>query len=333
MSVTESVTRYDIADAVTIPDGGSTMVALVSQRVSGERAHLFAPDGGVPHSHQHPFSVARLSNQTGAVLERGPVSVLADGAFLGQGVLDTLPREASAFVPFSLDKTLVVEPSESYSEEQGALVRVQQGMVTVQRFSQRKTRYHVRNGGSEASKVYVRHNRWGDAELLAPPQGTELSPGRALVPIAAAPKKEVELEVIERTPVQMQFVFMDQPAADAIALYLTGPAVDAAQGAALKNALELRSQLMKVLEGIAGKEREQGELENGTSETRRNLKAIEKVGSAADLRARLVTRLKELDKQLAETTKTLVELRTRQSELEVRLNEALNSVTLEVKKG
>jgi hypothetical protein len=277
--------------------------------------------------------VARLNNQTGAVLEKGPVSILADGAFLGQGMLDTLPREASAFLPFSVDKSIVVEPSESYSEEQGALVRVQRGMVTVQRFSQRKTRYHVRNGGSEPSKVYVRHQRWGNAELIAPPAGTELSPGRALVPIAAKGKQEVELDVIERSPVQMDFVFMDQPAADAIALYLQGPAVDAAQGAALKNALELRGQLVKVIESIAGKEREQGELENGSSETRKNLKAIEKVASAADLRARLVARLKELDGKLAEVTKQLVELRTRQSELEVRLNEALDSVTLEVKKS
>jgi hypothetical protein len=331
--LSESVTRYDIGERVTIPDGGSTMVAIVSQRVNGERAHLFAPDGGVPNSYHHPFSVARLNNQTGAVLEKGPVSVLADGAFLGQGMLDTLPREASAFVPFSVDKSIVVEPAESYSEEQGALVRVQRGMVTVQRFSQRKTRYHVRNGGSEQSKVYVRHQRWGNAELLAPPAGTELSPGRALVPVVAKAKQEVELDVVERTPVQMDFVFMDQPAADAIAIYLQGPAVDAAQGAALKNALDLRSQLVKVMENITGKEREQNELENGSSETRKNLKAIEKVASAADLRGRLVTRLKELDGKLAEVTKQLVELRTRRSELEARLNEALDSVSLEVKEG
>ena len=90
---------------------------------------------------------------------------------------------------------------------------------------------------------------------------------------------------------------------------------------------------MKTLENISGKEREQAELENGSSETRKNIKAIEKVASAADLRGRLVTRLKELDGKLAEITKQLVELRTRQSELEVRLNEALDSVTLEVKKG
>jgi hypothetical protein len=327
----DSVTRYDIKGPVTVPDGGSTMVALVSERVPGEEAHLFAPEPGVPLSMQHPFSVVRLENGTGAVLEKGPLAVLENGAFLGQGVLDTLPRDAHAFVPFALDKTVVVEPEESYSEEQGALVRVQRNLVTVQRFSQRKTRYRVRNGGSEAAKVYVRHPRWGQAELINPPSGSELTPGKALIPTKVPEKGQAELEVIERTPVQMDFMFMDQPAADAIAVWLSGPAANDPQSAALKAALELRAQLLAVMQQLTGLEREQMELQTSADETRRNLRAIEKVKSAQDLRTRLVDRLRQLDTRLGELTKLLVEARTRQSELEVRLNEALDGVSLSAK--
>jgi hypothetical protein len=326
-----AVTRYDLDRPVTIPDGGSTMVAIISKRVAGERAHLFAPDVGVSLSHQHPFSVARLENGTGAVLEKGPVSVLADGAFLGQGVLDTLPKDAHAFVPFALDKSIVVEASENYSQEQGALVRVQRGVVTLQRFSQRKTRYRVRNGSDEVSKVYVRHARWGEAELVAPPAGSELLPQKALLPVAVPAKAERELEVVERTPVQVDFGFTDPAAADAITLWLSGPAVEAAQGAALKQALSLRSDLVKLDERLVALEREQAELQNAANEARRNLRAIEKVRTADDLRKRLVERLRQLDARLAELMKDLVETRTKKSELEVRLNEALENVSLIVK--
>ncbi len=327
----ESVTRYDIKGPVTVPDGGSTMVALVSERVPGEQAHLFAPEPGVSLSMQHPFSVVRLENKTGATLEKGPLAVLENGAFLGQGVLDTLPRDAHAFVPFALDKTVIVEPQESYSQEQGALVRVQRNRVTVQRFSQRKTRYRVRNGGAEATKVYVRHPRWAQADLVNPPSGSELAPNRALIPTQVPAKGEAELEVIERTPVQVDFMFMDQPAADAIAIWLSGPAANDPQSAALKQALDLRAQLVKVQEQLVGFEREQSELASSADETRRNLRAIEKVKSAEDLRARLVERLRQLDARLGELTKLLVEARTRKSELEVRLNEALDGVSLSAK--
>ncbi len=324
----DSVTRYDIDGEVTIPDGGSTMVALVSQRVPGEQVHLFAPEYGVPLSQQHPFSVVRLTNSTGAVLEKGPLSVLSNGAFLGQGLLDTLPRDARSFVPFALDKTVVVESQANYSEEQGALVRVQRNLVTVQRFSQRKTRYHVRNGGSEPVKVFVRHERWSQAELLPVSEEAELSPGKALVPVVVPAQGKADLDIIERTPVETVLTFMDQRAADAIALWLSGAAANDKASPALKQALDLRAQLVQVQDQIRTLSREQNELSNSSDETRRNLKAIEKVNTAQDLRARLVERLKTVDARLGELTKLLVEAQTRQSELEIRLNEALESVSL-----
>jgi predicted nucleic acid-binding Zn-ribbon protein len=115
-------------------------------------------------------------------------------------------------------------------------------------------------------------------------------------------------------------------------VWLSGPAANDPQSAALKQALELRSQLVKVQEQIVGLEREQAELANSADETRRNLRAIEKVKSAQDLRARLVDRLRQLDTRLGELTKLLVDARTRQSELEVRLNESLDDVSLEAQK-
>lgn len=324
----ESVTRYDLSEPVTIPNGGSTMVALVSTRVPGEQAHLFAPEGGVALSYQHPFSVARLKNGTGSVLERGPISVLSNGAFLGQGLLDTLPRDAQAFVPFAIDKSLVVEPSQRYDEEQGALVRVARGLVTVQRFSQRKSSYRIRNGGATVTKVYVRHARWGAAELLSPPEGTELAPDKALVPIAVPAHGEAKLEVVERTPVELELSILDPRAAEAITLFLSGPAASDPQSAELKRALDLRAELVTLSEQIMNREREQHELANAANETRKNLKAIEKMASAKDLRERLYQRLKQLDAQNAELTQRLIESRTKRAELEVRLQEALEHVTL-----
>ncbi|HEX7664160.1 MAG TPA: hypothetical protein VF407_06615, partial [Polyangiaceae bacterium] len=92
-------TRYDLPNAVTIPDRSASMVMLLSQRVSGEAVFLFAPDGGVPDSMSHPFRVARFANGTKGVLERGPIAVFEEGSFLGQGMVDPLPIGASATVP------------------------------------------------------------------------------------------------------------------------------------------------------------------------------------------------------------------------------------------
>jgi hypothetical protein len=331
-AVSETVTRYELSQSVTVPNGGSTMVAIVSGKVTGEQAHLFAPEGGVPLSSQHPFSVARLRNDSGAVLERGPISVLADGAFLGQGVIDTLPRAAQTFVPFALDKSIVVEPAEHWEQTQGQLVRVQRGSITVQQFSQRKTSYRMRNGGSTPTRVYVRHPRWSSAELLAPPEGTELAPDKALIPIAVPQQGEVSLEVIERTPTEMQLSVLDSRAMDAVALWLSGPAASDPQNAALQRSLQLSRDLNTLDGQLNADQIEQNQIAEALDETRRNMKAIEKLATAKDLRTRLYERLKQLDARNAELTQKLIEARTRRAELEVRLKESLDGVSLEVKR-
>ncbi len=75
-------TRYDIPFPVDIPDKSATMVLLLAKKVPGEANFLFAPDGGVPESSSHPFRVARFTNDTKGLLERGPIAVFANGALI-----------------------------------------------------------------------------------------------------------------------------------------------------------------------------------------------------------------------------------------------------------
>src|SRR6202044_2170130 len=94
VAVEGGATRYDLPNPVTIPDKSATMVMLLSRRVPGEALFLFAPDGGVPDSSSHPFRVARFTNKSGGLLERGPIAVFEEGSFLGQGLVDPLPDAA-----------------------------------------------------------------------------------------------------------------------------------------------------------------------------------------------------------------------------------------------
>ncbi|MBW2462000.1 MAG: DUF4139 domain-containing protein [Deltaproteobacteria bacterium] len=292
----DGVTRYDLNEPVTIPDGASTMVAILSERVPGREAHLFAPDPGVPTSRTHPFRVVRLQNETGAVLERGPISVLGHGSFLGQGVLEPLPRNATTFVPFALDRSVAVRSTTRGTEADAALVRVTNTQVIVERFSERRTTYTVQNGGEDEVEVFLRHRRMS----------------------------------VERTPVRRVVQFMSEIAAEAIGVYLAGAAVDAAAGPALTRALEIRTTLTEARATRATAQRQKMTLTAQADETRRNIESIRRLPNTADLRSRLVQRLSDLDRQVADLTRQVVEADTTISEQTVRLSEALQDVTLVV---
>ena len=116
VQVEGGVTRYDLRCPLTIPDHSATMVLILSRQVSGEALYLFAPDGGVGDSSSHPFRVGRFTNATPGMLERGPIAVFEEGAFLGQGMLDPLPAGRTATVPFALERSIAVDVERKYEE-------------------------------------------------------------------------------------------------------------------------------------------------------------------------------------------------------------------------
>ena len=97
--MTAGSTHYNLPFAVDVPDKTATMVLLLSKSVPGESIFLFSPDPGVPQSASHPFRVVRFTNDTPGLLERGPIAVYENGAFLGQGMVEPLPPGGIATVP------------------------------------------------------------------------------------------------------------------------------------------------------------------------------------------------------------------------------------------
>jgi hypothetical protein len=313
-----------------VPDASATMVLLINQRVPGEAVFLFAPDGGVPDSTSHPFRVARFTNATNGLLERGPIAVFEKGAFLGQGMLDPLPPKATATVPFALERSLAVE-SERQNLELGArLFKIEAGELVVERDAVTRTLYKIKNGSEQGAKLLVRHPRLAAARLYKPPTGTEdnLGTGNALVPIMVQAAARAELTVEERQPTQERTDWLSPVADEAIKAYLADPRADRALVSALSSAWAGRDALKKASDERNALTQSQAELEKSARETRLSLEAIEKNKQAGDLRAKLTARLADVTGRLDQITKKLVELNMRASELEVRFRDAIRELKL-----
>ncbi len=326
-------TRYEVPHTVTIPDKSATMVLLVSKSVPGEAVYLFAPDPGVPDSQTHPFRVARFTNVSAGLLERGPIAVFEKGAFLGQGVLDALPEKAHATVPFALIRALGVETNRKYDQRGARLYSIESSQLVVERDQVTVTIYTAKNGDRDAARLLVRHPRLPGAVLHLPPPGTEdnVGQGNALVPLNVPGYGKAELVVEERQPMQQAIDWMSPVAADAVAEYLKNPS-DPRVASQLRDAFVLRDKLEKLRDREEKLVSEQQELEKATRETRLSLEAIEKNNRAADLRTKLTQRLSASTARLDEITKELIELRMNASEQEVRFRDAIRSIVLTPRK-
>lgn len=330
VAVEGGATRYDLPQPVTIPDNSATMVLLLDRRVAGEAIYLFAPDGGVPLSASHPFRVARMKNETGGLLERGPIAVFADGAFVGQGLLEPLPADATATVPFALERGVGVEQSRDFKQEGARLAKVELGQLEIERDAITRSKYKVKNGLPRAARLLVKHPRVGGARLHAPPPGTEdnTGAGSALVPVEVPARATKELTVDERLTQRQYADWMTPEAEAAITAYADDRRARPDTAAALRAALAIRKILLRAQEDRRKLADEQAELARATEETRDNLRALAKVKTADDLRARLTERLAKAALRLDEITKRLVEVDLVINEQGVRFQDAVRAIKI-----
>jgi hypothetical protein len=330
VAVSGGATRYELPNPVTVPDNHATMLLLADKEVPGESTYLFAPDGGVPDSASHPFRVARFTNKTGGLLERGPLAFFGEGGFLGQGVIDPLPDGASATVPFGLERGLAVERSSEYVQEGARLYQVEAGNLVIERQVGPRTRYKLKSGVAEPHTLWLKHPRQNGLKFINPPKGTEdnVGTGSALVPIEIAGHASKELVLDERQGSRQSEEWLANLADDAVKEYLAAPDGKGEAAAQLRTAWTIRTDWKRLADEAERLQSEQNDLQTATEETRENLRAIEKNKAAEDLRRTLTARLSKASSRLDEVTKRLIQVHMQVKELELRFREAVKLVRI-----
>lgn len=330
VAVESGATRYTVPYRVSIPDESATMVLLSSQAVPGEDVFLFAPEAGVVDSAQHPFRVARFTNSTKGLLERGPIAVFEKGSFLGQGMLDSLPPGATATVPFALERGVAVEQSSERDARGARLYKIELAQLVIERDSVTLTKYKIRNGTAENAKMLIRHPRRPGTRLFRPPPGTEdnAALGNALVPIKVTPNGRAELVVDERYAEQQQVGWLAPLADEAVNGYIADPRADQKSVKQLSAAWQVREIWKKQVDEQSKLGAERDELERNLDQLRGSLKAIEKNAQAADLRQKLTRKLGDTSSRIDQITKRLVEVDLAMKEHEVRFRDAIEDIKI-----
>ena len=330
IGVQSGTTRYDLPAAVTIPDKSATMVMLLDQRVPGEIIALYAPDGGVPGSSSHPFRVARFTNKTGGLLEKGPLAIFSDGAFVGQGMADPLPDGGTATVPFAIDRRVAVDVSREHREEGARLFHIEGAMLTIARDSVSLTKYRLKNGADHAAKLMIKHPRVGGALMNGFPAGTEenVGTGSALVPATLGPRATMDLTLDERLQTTRNVDWLEPLADDAVKAYLRDKHADPVIAAQLKEAWEIRQVLAKANDERQKLATEEADRRRATEETRANLKALEKNTAAGDLRAKLTERLAGDSSRLDVLSRKVIEVNLKINENQVRFGESIRAIKM-----
>jgi hypothetical protein len=326
------LSRYDLGEALTIPDGTSTMVAIINQQVEGEETFMFKPGGAGQGYEANPYRVIRFKNSTPFALESGPISIYSGGSFVGEGISEPVSAGVPVTIPFAVESGIMVAFAQQYKGDDVRLVKIVRGVIEIETFSRRTTTWTVKSQLPATDKitVYVRQNKAGGTYALTPrPPHTEDVADAYLIPIElAAGASEGKLDVVEQTPSRSELSIWDSR-------FLTLFEGILAQGnlapdvrAKLEPIVKLRQDVGHIDTEIEGKTRTRQELDQRAAETRQNLEAIKKDAAAGALRKKLSDRLDQFAKDGDKLGRDLVELQTKRTEQKVALEDALQALDL-----
>jgi hypothetical protein len=331
-SMISGLTRYDLDDKLTVPDGTSTMVAIINAKVEGEETFLFRPGGAGQGYEANPYRVIRFKNSTPFALESGPISIYSGGSFVGEGISEPVSAGVAVTIPFAVESGLIVASSLQYGGDEMRLVKIVRGVMEIENFSRRQTTWEVTSQQARTTEttLYVRHPKAGGSFTLVPrPAGTEDLPDAYLIPIKlAAGATTAKLEVIEQTPSRSTLSIWDSRSLILLEGILAQGTLDRTIRAKLEPIVKLRQEVGKIDTEIEGKTRTRGELDQRARETRSNLEAIKRDPAAGALRKRLSDRLDQFAKDGDKLGRDLVELQTRRTEKKIALEDILQNLEL-----
>ncbi len=304
----------------------SAMISLVKSQTEVEPVYYYDPLSA-RGSQTFAFKAVRIKNPTEYTLDQGPFTVYSEGQFLGEGLSEAIPPKSEAFIPYGLDRQVVVETKQDARDEIEQLVTIQRGIVTAQSQRIRRTRLELANKGQKTVKVYVRHSTKPGYDLVAAKgsKHTKLN-GAYLFPVEIKPGSSVDLIIEEATPITTSLDMATDSGAKSIALYLkSAKALDPDLRKGLQEVLALHRSMHDAQDKVDTLHRQMVEYRRRIDEIHVQLVTLKKVPQAQTLSRGLAKKMAEISDRLQKATLDVAtvegEQMTRRVELQDRLAE------------
>jgi outer membrane protein OmpA-like peptidoglycan-associated protein len=320
--------HFESQQAMTVPHGTSAMVSILDGSTEGEVVYLYDPESARGNA-SFAFKSLRLRNPTDSQLESGPVTVFGEGRFVGEGLSEPIPAHQIAFVPFALDRQIVVDESDTQREEIAKIITVNRGVFSTQVQHIKKTTLVLHNRLPSRAVVYVRHTTPSGYRVSHAPTDPEHVAGAELyrVEVEGLGKQEVVIE--EATPVYRTADLRTAEGRDLVRVYLSSAAVEGPLKAQVEDLLRTQKDMGDYEQRIATLREQMGEYRQRMDELHAQVVTLKAVRTAGPLMASLEKKLQDMSDRLSKATIDVVGLEEKLMLERIKFQDAVADLTLE----
>ncbi len=317
---------------LTIEKGHSAMVSMLTAQAQAKEVYFYDPIS-TRGSKKYAFRSVLLQNPTHHTLDAGPVTVYQGGQFLGEGLSDAILPDSRAFVPFALDRKLIVDTDLATREEIDRLLTIERGIVHSEARSIRSTKLSLVNRDSKAATVYVRHPITEGFKLESPASGVEKLGGAYLFAVNVPPNESVKLSIEESNP-DPEVARHSQPGRYRRAWFVLAFRVQIGAGAHPQAFADRRAPPCDGrTRRTPGHDPSAGQRVPGTHRRdQRAARVLRKVTQAGELSRNLAKKMEEISQRLQKATIDAADLEAKRLTERVAMEDQLSELTLENRK-
>lgn len=322
--------HFESGNVTTVPRGTSAMVSILHSETDGDVVYLYDPESARGNT-QFPFKSVRLKNPSDSALETGPVTVFGAGRFIGEGMAEPIPAGAIAFVPFALDRQVVVEQHDSDSDEILRILTVQRGVFSTEVQHKKTTTYTLNNRLGEKAVVYVRHTVLPGYKLSKTPQssGDEKLGSANLLRVVVDPHAKVDVAIEETTPVFKTIDVRSPEGIEQVRVYLTQAAATGPLHHQVEELLKLNRDMADSEQRIATTRDQMNEYRVRMDELHNQIFTLKAVKTAGPLMQSLEKKMQDVSDRLSKATLDIVAEQEKLMVARVHFQDGVADLTLE----
>ncbi len=284
--------QYVIGTPVTVGRGQSAMVPIVSADLD-YRKDLLYNGAKLP---AHPVATLRLKNGSGLTLERGPVTVLEKGEYVGEAVLPFTVVGSEMAVAYAVELGVKVREESGAGREIRGL-RIRGAYLLIEEWNIQWREYRLTNSTGQPVTVLIEHPRLGEYELFDTPEPKEHTDEHFRFEIKVPARGENVLRVQERR-LMSRHEELRRQSYEGLQHYLK-------QGLLDRKSHDQAAELLKLWAKIADNELRLAELDKdrqkiykAQQQIQGNMAALSATGKEGALRTQYVDQLQATEEQL-----------------------------------
>ena len=296
--------QYNVGVPVTVGRGQSAMVPIVSSTL-GCKKDLIYNGSKMP---THPVATLRFKNETDLTLERGPVTVLENGEYVGEAVLPFTTDRAEAVISYAVELGVHVK-EEIKSESQLQSLRIKDDYFLENSYDITRKIYRVDNRTAQPKTVLIEYNLGGDYLIFDTSEPEEKTLETYRYKVDAPAGKIVEF-VVQARYLLTRRERLRNLSYQGLQRYFADKLLDQKAYDGLRALLDVWAEISGLEKAIADQEQQRGKIYRAQEQAQKNMAVLSNAGEEGKLRGRYVKQLTESEEQLTEIDRTVARLQT-----------------------